>query len=531
MKNNSLGYLTTTATGSFVGLKTHKDGNDVLHTRLVDFKLGEKEPSRVQDNLLPNGTSFLFELDDNDKDCKYQSDPLMMSGQVPLKLNYNEWIDLTATFIGNTKKKLTLKNPLDRVQIASAQFFRNSDTFSRLNASSSIQFVSCGSMLTHPKVYKCNKRIVGYYTSWIREHKFTFEQGKHLTHVIYSFFPMDSDFRVKDNLTDEANERLKSLLDVARLLPHLKVMFARGGWENSQYFSPMISNVTGRKVFIDSVLDIMHRWDFDGVDIDYEHPGTYTFCLSLSLYLSIHFSNFKKVTGGAVNGTVEDKENYVLMMKELREALNAEAKKRNKDSYLLTFASAAGKWSLDVGYDLPSLLKYADWVNVMTYDYFGAWQSKWGVYTGPVAPLHFGGPQNYSQQLTVEWSIKYHLCRINDPSKVVVGVPFYGRYWNNVGLKMMPNDDLWRIAKPTRNRKWAEGGDLSYREINNELLKNVSFKFRFHKKALSPYLWSEKLKILISYENEDNTSQTSLRPESQFGRHHDLVGGSGFGDE
>ena len=88
------------------------------------------------------------------------------------------------------------------------------------------------------------------------------------------------------------------------------------------------------------------------------------------------------MTGGAVNGTVDDKENYVQLMKELREALDAEAKKRNRESYLLTFASSAGKWSLDVGYDLKSLLKYADWVNVMTYDYFGAWQSKWGVYTG-----------------------------------------------------------------------------------------------------------------------------------------------------
>ena len=82
-----------------------------------------------------------------------------------------------------------------------------------------------------------------------------------------------------------------------------------------------------------------------------------------------------KVTGGAVNGTASDKENYVTLLMELRQALDKLAvAKQRKDSYVISFASSPGKWSLEVGYDLKNLLKYADWVNIMSYDYFGAWQ-------------------------------------------------------------------------------------------------------------------------------------------------------------
>ena len=44
---------------------------------------------------------------------------------------------------------------------------------------------------------------------------------------------------------------------------------------------------------------------------------------------------------------------------------------------------------MDVGYDVPAISQYLDWINVMTYDYHGQWDKK----TGHVAP-HYAHPDD-----------------------------------------------------------------------------------------------------------------------------------------
>jgi len=245
--------------------------------------------------------------------------------------------------------------------------------------------------------------------------------------------PNNSADKSKDETV--AKKRLENFLNVVNGNKHLRGLFAVGGWENSNHFSSISASASKREIFIGSVVKFLEEYKFSGIDLDWEYP----------------------VTGGAVEGVASDRENYVTLVKEMREKLDAHAQASvRSEKYLITFAGAAGQWTLDPGYDLPSLLLYVDWVNLMSYDFFGPWESKWGAYTGAPSPLYYGNPKGFSGKVNADWSAKYYVCRTKSPHKVVMGVPFYGRYWKNVGDPVDPTDGMWRMAVPVSGK--FEGG-------------------------------------------------------------------------
>lgn len=341
-------------------------------------------------------------------------------------------------------------------------------------------------------VQKCGKRIVGYYTSW-GEKTIAGLELQRLTHVIYAFLEMHADGSISigsadrknaadaDKETAKAKQRLENLMESAKRYPHIKVMFAVGGWENSQYFSSVAASPNMRLTFIASVIRMIEEYGFDGVDVDWEYP----------------------VTGGAEEGVPADKQNYVLLMKELRTAFDGlAAKVGRKDKFLISFAGAAGQWTLDPGYDLPGLFKYADFVNIMSYDYFGAWASKWGAYTGPPSPLYFGMPPGFSGKTNVDWTVKHYTCKTKQPHKINMGVPFYGRYWKNVGDSVDGKDEMWRTASSVNGK--FEGGYVPWYKVKSDYLKNGAFQKKFHEKSKTPYAWNPTEKIFMGYENKES---------------------------
>lgn len=55
--------------------------------------------------------------------------------------------------------------------------------------------------------------------------------------------------------------------------PHLKVTLAVGGWnEGSRNYSDMAMTADGRKAFVQSALDYVVKYNFDGFDLDWEFP-------------------------------------------------------------------------------------------------------------------------------------------------------------------------------------------------------------------------------------------------------------------
>lgn len=352
----------------------------------------------------------------------------------------------------------------------------------------------------------CNKRLVGYVSSWgIKD--ISVQQANLLTHMIFAFIEMRADGSLVVGSADPSNAeataskteaRLKQLMNVkAKTGFRLKTLFAVGGWENSQHFSATAASAQLRSNFIRDVLVILQKYNFDGVDIDWEYP----------------------VTGGAQEGSSSDKENYVTFLSEIRDNMAAlQLSEGRSDAYLLTIASAAGSWVLDVGYDLEKIIDIVDWINVMTYDYFGAWESKWGAYTGPPAPLYHGTPKGFSGKMNADYTLKYYVCNTKKPEKIVMGVPFYGRYWYNVGDAIEAGDSLWRLAEPNNQQRY-EGGFSSWRDIESNWLNREGYESIYHEKTATPYLWSASHRALLAYDNA-----RSLQAKVQYAASHSLGG-------
>ncbi|MER6619307.1 MULTISPECIES: glycosyl hydrolase family 18 protein [unclassified Streptomyces] len=183
--------------------------------------------------------------------------------------------------------------------------------------------------------------------------------------------------------------------------PHIKVLYSFGGWTYSGGFGQAAANAAA---FAKSCKQVVEdpRWAdvFDGIDIDWEYPNACGLTCDTS--------------GPAA-------------FKNLSQALRAEFGK----DYLITAAitadgSEGGK--IDAA-DYGGAAQYLDWYNVMTYDYFGAWD-KAGP-TNPHSPLtSFAGiPKEGFNSAAAIAKLK---AKGVPASKLLLGIGFYGRGWTGV---------------------------------------------------------------------------------------------------
>ncbi|MGV9450379.1 glycosyl hydrolase family 18 protein [Streptomyces sp. NPDC003635] len=183
--------------------------------------------------------------------------------------------------------------------------------------------------------------------------------------------------------------------------PHIKVLYSFGGWTYSGGFGQAAQNPAAFAKSCKAVVEDP-RWAdvFDGIDIDWEYPNACGLTCD---------------TSGAA------------AFKNLSQALRAEF----GSNYLITAAitadaSSGGK--IDAA-DYGGAAQYLDWYNVMTYDYFGAWDK-----TGPTAP--HSPLTSYSGIPKAGFNSADAIAKLKakgvPASKLLLGIGFYGRGWTGV---------------------------------------------------------------------------------------------------
>ena len=245
-----------------------------------------------------------------------------------------------------------------------------------------------------------------YFTNWARYRtgrgKFsldTYPKGM-CTHIFYAFAKFNSNFEAEptdpEDLPSSYYEgTYASVTNLKKADPSLKVCLSFGGYSFGGYlFGQMASTEKNREKFIKSAIEFVRKYNFDGIDIDWEYPSA------------------------------ADKHNYVLFFNELYQEADTESKTTGRPRLLITAALPAGKATIDEGFDVQAFEPYMDYLLIMTYDYHGSWNS----YTGYNSPLYARENQT-DKTLCSSWSMNYYAYLGAPKDKVILGFANYGRGW------------------------------------------------------------------------------------------------------
>lgn len=253
---------------------------------------------------------------------------------------------------------------------------------------------------------------------------------------------------------------IKKVNKLKTINANLKTMAVIGGWnEGSDKYSRIANDAKKRKTFIESSLVFLKKYKFDGLDLDWEYPGKRN------------------------SNNLKDKDNFVIWLKEMKQAFATE-------NYILAIAVGAAKSTASIAYDIPKLSEQVDIINLMTYDFHGSWDHS----TGENSPLY--DPQS---ELSVDSAVSYWIESGAPPSKLVLGIPLYGRTFlladsKNFGLNAPINGP----GNPGPLTKTA--GFLGYNEICNNKWSEV-----FDPVQKVPYAYSGNQ--WVGYDNEQSIGE------------------------
>jgi chitinase len=300
--------------------------------------------------------------------------------------------------------------------------------------------------------------------------------ARKLTRINYAFADLQGGRIVNGFANDDKN--LATLVALKQKNPSLTVLISAGGWGRSGGFSDIALTRQSRAVFIASVADYVSRHDLDGLDIDWEYPG-----------IREVKNNFRP----------EDRQNYTLLLRELRQSFNKLEKQLHRRLYLTVAAGAFSNFLAHT--EMNKVARIVDTVNLMAYDYYDSDDAT----TGHHAPL-FTNPAD-PKRISVDRSVREFEQAGVPASKIVLGVPFYNHAWSRVPAA---GNGLFQPGKPLSDERSSAAPEA--------LMKKGFIRF-WDPIASAPYLYNPKTKVFVSYDDP-----RSLAAKCRYVLHHKLRG-------
>lgn len=320
--------------------------------------------------------------------------------------------------------------------------------------------------------------IIGYVPGFRGELDEKTIDANKLTHINYAFVDVQDSMAWLTNIaTDTINFRKLNYLK--RDNPDLKILISLGGWAWSNYFSDAVLTENSRKKFAQTGAAIVEQYNLDGIDIDWEYPG---------------------LRGEDNVFRTEDKENFTLMFKSIREELDKLATKTGK-TYQVTTALPCFPRLFEVT-NMGDAAKYLDFVNIMAYDYYVS-----GDTAGHHSNLYHS--ENYEKEDSGNKAYDLYTKAGVPAEKLVLGVPFYGRSW------FMKTDDNLGINRAVDSL--ARGGGYTF--IKDSIMTRPGFVRHWDDKAKMPFLWNAETRQLVVFDDEE-----SLKYKCEYVKEKNMAG-------
>ena len=218
------------------------------------------------------------------------------------------------------------------------------------------------------------KVVVAYVTSWSD----VMPDPALVTHVNYAFGHVSDSF---DSVRISNEPRFAQIAGMKKDNSDMKVMLSIGGWGSGR-FSEMADNDSLRASFARDCRRIVDQYGIDGIDIDWEYPGS---------------------SAAGISSSPNDRANFTLLMRDIREAIG--------DDKLLTLAGNATARDIE----FRDIMPYVDFVNVMSYDLGWAPQHN--------SPLY---RSEHTSDISCHDAIQAHIAAGVPAGRLVMGMPFYG---------------------------------------------------------------------------------------------------------
>ncbi|CAO3641570.1 unnamed protein product [Cunninghamella echinulata] len=265
-----------------------------------------------------------------------------------------------------------------------------------------MKFSLLGGLLLSASSVLASKSLVGYFPNWLyAKYPVSNIDFSKYTHINYAFAILIKGATPEYTDDWQVQSQLPQLVSAAHA-KNAKVLLSVGGWSGCLTFSTMAADPAQRKTFIDWNINEMKKYNLDGIDVDWEYPGSLgAGCNSMDL--------------------ANDYKNYLTLLQEMRTAFdttftNGTKKELTIACHVRTFKTPDGHMT-----DVSEYVKVLDRFMLMTYDINGAFNST----SGPNSPFNFepgwGDADSYVSAIDT-W------MKAGVPaSKIVPGLAFYGR--------------------------------------------------------------------------------------------------------